>query len=478
MIRIPKYKLILAVFDLLILESSFFIAYQLTTRISFHNSVGIYLTFFPFSLLISIIFLFTFQANNLYKIHVFLTKALQIVSIIRSLFYGSLTLIFILFITNFPYRLSSRLFFGFYIASVLTFEFVFRVFACKAFFKSLLKNQALWRKVLIVGAGESGKSLAAKFFVEDFLKIDVAGFVDDEIPVGTEIVSKAKVVGTVADILNSSNHLEIDEVIISIDKISYEELIKMIDAFNKKGWFVRVNSELFKTISENLIVERYGEVPLVSSSPEVRSNVIILLKVLFDKIFALMGLIILFPVFLVIGVIIKLTSEGPIFHRQKRIGKDGKEFYFLKFRSMTVVDGEDEQRKKMMIQFMKQDKINENGDAKVINEQRVTKIGKFLRRYSIDELPQLINVIKGDMSLVGPRPCLPYEYEHYEDWQRERVKVLPGCTGVWQVYGRNRVSFNDSIVMDLYYINNMSPWLDLQLILKTIPVMLFGKGGK
>jgi len=241
---------------------------------------------------------------------------------------------------------------------------------------------------------------------------------------------------------------------------------------------VRVNSELFKTISENLIVEKYGEVSLINSSPQVKSELTIYFKTIFDKIIALLGLILSLPFFIVIAIIIKLTSKGPVFYKQKRIGKDGKEFNFLKFRSMTVVDGEDEERKKKMLKFMKEDQTEGNGDTKVINEQRVTRIGKFLRKYSLDELPQLINVLKGEMSLVGPRPCLPYEFEHYEEWQKERVKVLPGCTGVWQVYGRSKVNFKDSVVMDLYYIHNMSPWLDLQLIIKTIPVLLFGKGGK
>ena len=103
---------------------------------------------------------------------------------------------------------------------------------------------------------------------------------------------------------------------------------------------------------------------------------------------------------------------------------------------------------------------------------------KLENEYKIDELPQLINVIRGDMSLVGPRPSLPYEFDNYDTWQKRRVTVLPGCTGVWQVWGRSSVSFKDSVVLDLYYVNNMSPWLDIQLILKTIPVMLFSRGGK
>ena len=130
-----------------------------------------------------------------------------------------------------------------------------------------------------------------------------------------------------------------------------------------------------------------------------------------------------------------------------------------------------------MIDFIRSN--NSSGpDTKIVNANRITWIGKIIRRLSIDELPQLLNVIRGEMSLVGPRPSLPYEFDNFDTWQKRRVSVLPGCTGVWQVWGRSSVSFRDSVVLDLYYVNNMSPWLDIQLILKTIPVMLFSKGGK
>ena len=144
---------------------------------------------------------------------------------------------------------------------------------------------------------------------------------------------------------------------------------------------------------------------------------------------------------------------------------------------MTVLQGEeDEDRRKQMLDFMK----NENSDAgqKIINESRITWIGKIIRKTSLDELPQLLNVLKGDMSLVGPRPCLPYEYENYDEWQKRRVQVIPGCTGVWQVWGRSSVSFKESVVLDLYYINNMSPWFDFQIMLQTLPVILTGRGAK
>jgi len=141
---------------------------------------------------------------------------------------------------------------------------------------------------------------------------------------------------------------------------------------------------------------------------------------------------------------------------------------------MYVMSGEDITRVDEMLDFMK----NKTSVEKIVNKKRITPIGKFLRKFSLDETPQLFNVIKGDMSLVGPRPCLPYEYDNYDEWQKRRLSVIPGCTGLWQVSGRSQVNFNDSIVMDLYYINNISPWLDLQLIIKTLPVMILARGGK
>ena len=187
-------------------------------------------------------------------------------------------------------------------------------------------------------------------------------------------------------------------------------------------------------------------------------------------------LVLLSPVMLVITTLIKVTSSGSIFFKQTRVGKHGKTFPFYKFRSMTTIDGEDEDRKKLMLDFMN----SENGDAdtKIINNSRVTWIGNLIRKSSLDELPQLFNVLRGEMSLVGPRPCLPYEYENYDEWQKRRVSVIPGCTGVWQVWGRSSVSFNESVALDLYYINKMSPWFDLQIIYQTIPVLLTARGAK
>lgn len=480
--KIPKYKLILAIFDFLIIFFCWNIAYQIIINDLFNQRDLYNLIFFlAFSVIIPLIFIFNFQTNNLYKINVFLTRANQLVNIIKSFFYGTLITIAVLFVFNFPFKLQSRYFL--LVFTFLTFIsfFIYRLFIVKPLFEKLKNLDLLKRNTLIIGAGKSAKLLATKLIVEDSTGVNLIGFADDNLEKDTSIIEAIKVIGKIDEIARLNGSLKIDEAIISIDNISYERLIEIIELYNSEGIFVRVNSELFKTIPENLVVEKIGDLSIINTSPHVSTKYSIIFKNIFDKILAAIGLLFLFPFFLIIAIIIKLTSKGPIFYKQKRIGLNGKEFNFYKFRSMYICNKgveEDPERKRKMIEFMKGKLNNGSMDKKIINEKRVTPIGKFLRKYSLDELPQLFNVLKGDMSLVGPRPCLPYEYENYEEWQKKRVQVLPGCTGVWQVYGRNKVDFKDSVVMDLYYINNMSPWLDLQLIIKTIPVLLFGKGGK
>jgi lipopolysaccharide/colanic/teichoic acid biosynthesis glycosyltransferase len=146
---------------------------------------------------------------------------------------------------------------------------------------------------------------------------------------------------------------------------------------------------------------------------------------------------------------------------------------------MTVGSEHDEARKKQVAEFIKsREKVQAEGSTKIVNEARVTRVGKWIRKLSLDEFPQLINVLRGEMSIVGPRPCLPYEWDHYEQWHKRRMSVLPGLPGIWQVTGRSVVGFEDMVILDLHYIQNASMILDLRVMLKTIPVILFGMGAK
>ena len=195
-------------------------------------------------------------------------------------------------------------------------------------------------------------------------------------------------------------------------------------------------------------------------------------------------MILLLPVFLIIAAVVKLTSRGPVLFRQKRIGQHGAPFTFLKFRSMYV--GNDSGQHKEYVRALitgraERQPVNGNSNGtgvfKLTNDPRITPVGRFLRRSSLDELPQLINVLRGDMSLVGPRPAVPYEVEAYATWHRRRVlEAKPGITGLWQVYGRCRVGFEDMVRLDLRYARECSPWLDLKILLQTPRAVIGGEG--
>ncbi len=199
-----------------------------------------------------------------------------------------------------------------------------------------------------------------------------------------------------------------------------------------------------------------------------------------DVIFTLLLLVPLLLVIAIVAMLIRLDSKGPIFFRQKRLGLNGREFIMLKFRSMYV-DNDDSLHRSAIIQYMNGEKLNNeaatNNSYKLGDDPRITRVGKFIRKTSIDELPQFINVLRGEMTLVGPRPPLAYEVEYYtpRDWLRLSGK--PGLTGLWQVYGRSQVPFRDMVEMDITYLQHQSFWEDLKLIASTPIVMILGRGG-
>jgi lipopolysaccharide/colanic/teichoic acid biosynthesis glycosyltransferase len=205
-------------------------------------------------------------------------------------------------------------------------------------------------------------------------------------------------------------------------------------------------------------------------------------KRIMDVLGSALALLLFAPVLLVIAIAVKLTSKGPVFFRQKRVGQYGEQFVFLKFRSMQVNNDASVHKAfvKQLIAGKAQSQPsngNGNGVYKLTRDSRITRIGGFLRRTSLDELPQFINVLKGEMSLVGPRPAIAYEVEAYDIWHRRRVlEAKPGITGLWQVNGRSRIKFDDMVRLDLRYAKTWSPWMDLKILLRTPVAVMFGDG--
>lgn len=200
-----------------------------------------------------------------------------------------------------------------------------------------------------------------------------------------------------------------------------------------------------------------------------RSNILYeVIKRIIDIVASFTGLILLSPLILIVSILIKLESKGEVIFKQKRVGLNGKEFYMYKFRSM-VINAEE-----LKEQLESQNEMS-GPMFKIKDDPRITKVGKFIRKTSIDELPQLINVIKGDMSLVGPRPSLPKEVKKFEQWMMERLEVKPGLTCIWQISGRNNIDFEDWMKLDIKYVRERSFKLDMKLILKTVLVLLGDK---
>jgi len=206
------------------------------------------------------------------------------------------------------------------------------------------------------------------------------------------------------------------------------------------------------------------------------------IKRIMDIVGSALALLLFSPVLLAIAIAIKMTSKGPVFFRQKRVGQHGEQFVFLKFRSMHVNNDASAHKAyvKQLIAGNAQSQpgnSNGNGVYKLTKDSRITRVGGFLRRSSLDELPQFINVLKGEMSLVGPRPAIAYEVEAYDIWHRRRVlEAKPGITGLWQVNGRSRIKFDDMVRLDLRYAKTWSPWMDLKILLRTPVAVVFGDG--
>lgn len=272
-----------------------------------------------------------------------------------------------------------------------------------------------------------------------------------------------------------------DLVVLARPDLPREQVVRLGDQLCARGIRVSVACNAFNKLVDSMPFETLGGVPVMPLGQAPITPWSQVLKRVFDLAACMAGGLIVLPGILAIALIVRLSSPGPVLFRQIRIGRDGRPFVFYKFRSMRNANDDSEYRRYI------EDLMTNGGSAgldsmgrkvyKLVDDSRVTPIGRFLRRTSLDELPQLLNVLRGEMSLIGPRPCLPFEYDLYQDWQKRRLSVTPGMTGLWQVTGRSFVTFEDMVLMDLFYISNWSFLMDMKLLFRTVPVVIWGKGG-
>ena len=320
--------------------------------------------------------------------------------------------------------------------------------------------------ILIVGAGRISELLVEEIKQRAYLGFRIVGFLDNS---RDGFVENIPILGKLSDFAAVVKKYFVDEVIIGMspENKAVAELIKQTI---KMRLGVRMVSEYFEEPLHILDVSYMGIIPMLTYKIKKPHPSEAISKKTFDLVASLLLIILLSPAFLIIAVLIKLGSSGPVFFVSKRIGVKGLSFNFYKFRSMS--ENADELKDKLLEQNEMQDKVM----FKIKKDPRVTRIGRFLRMYSLDELPQLFNVLKGDMSLVGPRPPLPDEVEKYSHNHIDRLSIKPGVTGLSQIRGRSDLSFSRWVRWDLWYVNNWSFWLDMKILLWTIPTVLKGKG--
>lgn len=331
------------------------------------------------------------------------------------------------------------------------------------------------RNILIVGLGERSARLARNLGAYYDQGVRIIGFLA---PPGE--FSEHAGAGPVADPSGSpypvfpveelramlSRHV-IDEIHFAVDSEKLPSLEEVFLWCDEEGVCTRLAVDFFPHVNSSLALERLGGTPLLTFSAAPDDEVLLLAKRVIDVVLAAVLSIGLSPVFLLAAILIKTTSRGPLVFRQVRCGLNGRTFTLYKFRSM-VADAE--QRLGEVAHLNPKEIV-----TKIPNDPRLTPVGKWLRRFSIDELPQLFNVLRGDMSIVGPRPAIPSEVAQYQRWQRRRLRMRPGLTSLWAVEGRDQVDFEKWMRLDMQYIDNWSLGLDARIILRTIPQVLSGR---
>jgi exopolysaccharide biosynthesis polyprenyl glycosylphosphotransferase len=272
--------------------------------------------------------------------------------------------------------------------------------------------------------------------------------------------------GSVSELEHVIHDYAVDELIIALPSRRREQVTRLVDRGFRRPVKMKFVTGIGEFLPERLEVQRIGGRSYIGFTPVAEVS---WLKRVTDIVLVGMGLIVLAPILALIALAVKLDSRGPVFYGQLRLGKDGRQFKMLKFRSMNV-DAD-----KRLSELKEQNEAT-GPLFKMRRDPRVTRVGRFIRRWSLDELPQLINVFRGEMSLVGPRPPMPSEVAEYEDWQLGRLRAVPGVTGLWQVSGRSEVPFHDMVRLDLHYIRNWSLALDVEILLRTIPAVLTSRG--
>ena len=467
--RLLSLGLVLA--DILLINVAFAISYWVRYDLQWFRAVdpafdAPFSAYIPFAGVLTALLLIAYKLEGVYDHR----RGASWFDEFYSVLNGTTTGIIIMVVVTFIYRplVYSRLLF-FYTGALIV-----ALLGFSRLVKSIVLHKLRQRgigvvRTLIVGAGEVGRTIMRNIVAQPGLGYQVVGFVDDNPEKGHKDIGRFKGLGSIDNLPRIVQEESIDEVIITLPWMYHRKIISIMTQCEREGVRARLVPDLFQMSLSRMDVDDLGGVPMIGVKEISITGWKSVTKRAIDFTIALVGLIVLSPLMLLIALAIRLDSPGPVLFRQIRVGKGGRHFVLYKFRSMR--EGAEEEQQKLT-------DLNETEGPifKIRHDPRCTRVGRFLRRTSLDEMPQLYNVLRGEMSLVGPRPPLPTEVEHYEEWHKKRLEVSPGMTGLWQVSGRSELTFDEMVLLDIYYIENWSAALDTEIFLRTIPRVILGNG--
>ena len=467
--RLLSLGLVLA--DILLINGAFALSYWVRYELQWFRAVDPafdvpFSAYIPFAGVLTALLLIAYKLEGVYDHRRGASWFDEFYSVVS----GTTTGIVIMVVVTFFYRplVYSRLLF------IYTGALIVALLGFSRLVKSIVLHKLRQRgigvvRTLIVGAGEVGRTIMRNIVAQPGLGYQVVGFVDDNPEKGHKDIGRFKGLGSIDNLPRIVQEESIDEVIITLPWMYHRKIISIMTQCEREGVRARLVPDLFQMSLSRMDVDDLGGVPMIGVKEISITGWKSVAKRAIDFTIALVGLIVLSPLVLLIALAIRLDSPGPVLFRQIRVGKGGRHFVLYKFRSMC--EGAEEEQQKLT------DLDEAEGPIfKIRHDPRCTRVGRFLRRTSLDELPQLCNVLRGEMSLVGPRPPLPTEVEHYEEWHKKRLDISPGMTGLWQVSGRSELTFDEMVLLDIYYIENWSAALDTEIFLRTIPKVIFGDG--
>ncbi len=467
--RLLSLGLVLA--DILLINIAFAISYWVRYDLQWFRAVDPafqvpFRAYLPFAGVLTALLLIAYKLEGVYDHR----RGASWFKECYSLINGTTTGIVVMVVVTFFYRplVYSRLLFIY--TGVLTIALLGLSRLAKSIVLRKLRRRGIGVvRTLIVGAGEVGRTVMRNIVAQPGLGYQVVGFVDDNPEKGHKDIGRFRGLGSIDNLPRIVQEEGVDEVIITLPWMYHRKIVSIMAQCEREGIRARLVPDLFQMSLSRMDVDNLGGIPIIGIKDISITGWKLAFKRAMDFTVALVGLMVLSPLMLLIALAIKLDSPGPVLFRQIRVGKGGRHFVLYKFRSMNK--GAEEEKQKLAELDEAEGPI-----FKIRHDPRCTRVGRFLRRTSLDELPQLYNVLRGEMSLVGPRPPLPSEVEQYEEWHKKRLEISPGMTGLWQVSGRSDLTFDEMALLDIYYQEQWSPALDIEICLRTIPTIIFGTG--